>query len=223
MVDHHTAAESFMKHYENELKTRGGCPADWVWIVPPMSGSVTPVFHQEMAMYHLKPSYEYQAPAWKTHVWEKNKKKDDAGITPNRRKFHFKEIARAVKFTSKLFGKALSKRVKATILYATETGRSELFARRLGEIFAHAFNAQVIQFSSSLYTSNSVSDFSYTHMEPLQYSKSCVVQRINDILMQQVYSMDEYDIINIEHETLVLVVTSTFGNGDPPENGEVNN
>jgi len=40
---------------------------------------------------------------------------------------------------------------------------------------------------------------------------------------QQVYSMDEYDIINIEHETLVLVVTSTFGNGDPPENGEVRN
>lgn len=33
--------------------------------------------------------------------------------------------------------------------------------------------------------------------------------------------MDEYDIINIEHETLMLVVTSTFGNGDPPENGEV--
>ena len=33
--------------------------------------------------------------------------------------------------------------------------------------------------------------------------------------------MDDYDIINIEHETLILVVTSTFGNGDPPENGEV--
>ncbi len=33
--------------------------------------------------------------------------------------------------------------------------------------------------------------------------------------------MNEYDIINIEHETLMLVVTSTFGNGDPPENGEV--
>lgn len=33
--------------------------------------------------------------------------------------------------------------------------------------------------------------------------------------------MDEYDVINIEHETLILVVTSTFGNGDPPENGEV--
>lgn len=34
-------------------------------------------------------------------------------------------------------------------------------------------------------------------------------------------SMDDYDVVDLEHETMVLVVTSTFGNGDPPENGEV--
>ncbi|XP_022236006.1 nitric oxide synthase, salivary gland-like, partial [Limulus polyphemus] len=60
IVDHHTLAESFMKHMENEQKQRGGCPADWVWIVPPLSSSLTPVFHQEMLNYVLKPSYEYQ-------------------------------------------------------------------------------------------------------------------------------------------------------------------
>lgn len=155
-MDHHSASESFMKHYENEMRTRGGCPADWVWIVPPMSGSATPVFHQEMAFYLLKPSYEYQEPAWKTHVWKKSSTSGQgngigvgAGAKTRktaRRKFHFKEIARAVKFTSKLFGKALSKRIKATILYATETGKSEMYARRLGEIFGHAFNAQVIKY-----------------------------------------------------------------------------
>lgn len=85
---------------------------------------------------------------------------------------------RAVKFTSKLFGRALSRRIKATVLYATETGKSESYAKKLGEIFGHAFNAQV-------------------------------------------YCMSDYDISNIEHEALLLVVTSTFGNGDPPENGEV--
>ncbi|XP_072398883.1 nitric oxide synthase, salivary gland isoform X3 [Diabrotica undecimpunctata] len=176
IVDHHTASESFMKHLENENRLRNGCPADWVWIVPPLSGSITPVFHQEMALYYLKPSYEYQEPAWKTHEWDVSRKGDPKNKKP-RRKFHFKQIARAVKFTSKLFGRALSRRIKATVLYATETGKSESFAKKLCELFGHAFNAQV-------------------------------------------YSMDDYDISNIEHEAMLLVVTSTFGNGNPPENGE---
>lgn len=30
IVDHHSAAESFAKHFENEIKLRGGTPADWV-------------------------------------------------------------------------------------------------------------------------------------------------------------------------------------------------
>jgi len=60
ITDHHAASDSFMKHLDNEQKLRGGCPADWVWVVPPMSGGILPVFHQEMLAYKLKPSYEYQ-------------------------------------------------------------------------------------------------------------------------------------------------------------------
>jgi len=33
--------------------------------------------------------------------------------------------------------------------------------------------------------------------------------------------MDEYNICDLEKETLLLVVTSTFGNGDSPNNGKV--
>ncbi|XP_076232753.1 nitric oxide synthase [Calliopsis andreniformis] len=176
IVDHHTASESFMKHYENEMRLRNGCPADWLWIVPPISGSATPVFHQEMALYHLKPSYDSQDPAWKTHIWKKGRDKKATSKKP-RRKFHFKQIARAVKFTSKLFGRALSRRIKATVLFATETGTSQMYAEKLGELLGHAFHSQVL-------------------------------------------SMADYDISNIEHEALLLVITSTFGNGDPPENGE---
>ena len=33
--------------------------------------------------------------------------------------------------------------------------------------------------------------------------------------------MNDYDLVNLGNESLVLIVTSTFGNGDSPENGEV--
>nr|AAS93626.1 nitric oxide synthase a [Sepia officinalis] len=174
--DHHTAAESFMKHFENEQRVRGGCPADWVWIVPPISGSLTPVYHQEMLNYFLKPSYEYQVEPWKTHTWKKDREKSKQLGDRPKRKFGFRDIARAVKFSAKLMGKALARRVKCTILYGTETGKSERYARTLCEIFRHAFDAKVM-------------------------------------------CMEDYDIIDLEHEALVLMVTSTFGNGDPPENG----
>lgn len=71
---------------------RNGCPADWVWIVPPMSSSITPVFHQEMALYYLKPSFEYQEAAYKIHIWKKDQIKSNSK-RPHR-KFHFKQIAR---------------------------------------------------------------------------------------------------------------------------------
>jgi len=65
-------------------------------------------------------------------------------IWPYKRAKHsFSLRCRAVKFTSKLFGRALSKRIKATVLYATETGKSEQYAKQLCELLGHAFNAQV--------------------------------------------------------------------------------
>ena len=144
------------------MRLRGGCPAEWVWIVPPMSGSLTPVFHQEMANYSLKPSFEYQEPAWKNFSWDDDHQQALeqragsallAGLTGSvsrgsrRTKYRFKEVARAVKFTSNLFGKALQRRIKAAILYATETGKSEKYAHMLADLYNHAFNAQVFFFS----------------------------------------------------------------------------
>ncbi|XP_067834486.1 nitric oxide synthase 1-like [Heptranchias perlo] len=173
IVDHHTSTESFMKHLENEYRIRGGCPTDWIWVVPPISGSLTPVFHQEFLNYNLSPGFSYQPDPWKTHVWKGN-----GALAIKRRTIGFKELATAVTFSAKLMAQAMAKRVKVTILYATETGRSETFARKLYENFKKAFDPKL-------------------------------------------KSMDEYDVINLQHETLVLVVTSTFGNGDPPENGQI--
>ena len=44
----------------------------------------------------------------------------------------------------------------------------------------------------------------------------------SSIALFQIMCMEEYSYPDIENEQLVLIVTSTFGNGDPPENGEVN-
>lgn len=40
----------------------------------------------------------------------------------------------------------MAKRVKATILYATETGKSQAYAKTLCEIFKHAFDAKVSEY-----------------------------------------------------------------------------
>uniref|UniRef100_A0A8C3YF28 Nitric oxide synthase n=1 Tax=Catagonus wagneri TaxID=51154 RepID=A0A8C3YF28_9CETA len=171
IMDHHSAAESFMKYMQNEYRSRGGCPADWIWLVPPISGSITPVFHQEMLNYVLSPFYYYQVEAWKTHVWQDERRR------PRRREIRFKVLVKAVLFAAMLMHKTMASRVRATILFATETGRSETLARDLGALFSCAFNPKVL-------------------------------------------CMDEYRLSRLEEEQLLLVVTSTFGNGNSPGNGE---
>ncbi|XP_052545039.1 nitric oxide synthase, inducible [Tympanuchus pallidicinctus] len=171
IMDHHSAAESFMKYMQNEYRVRGGCPADWVWIVPPMSGSITPVFHQEMLNYVLTPFFYYQVDAWKTHIWH------DESRRPKKREIKLSILAKAVLFASLLLRKTMAARSKVTVIYATETGKSETLASNLCSLFSCAFNTKIL-------------------------------------------CMDEYNISDLEKETLLLVVTSTFGNGDSPNNGK---
>lgn len=47
MDDHHTAAQKFHKWTASERKK--GCPveAEWRWLIPPVSGSASPLFHEE--------------------------------------------------------------------------------------------------------------------------------------------------------------------------------
>ncbi|CAC5367656.1 Nitric oxide synthase, inducible,Nitric oxide synthase, endothelial,Nitric oxide synthase oxygenase,Nitric oxide synthase, brain,Nitric oxide synthase [Mytilus coruscus] len=84
----------------------------------------------------------------------------------------------AVSAWTSLMTKALSKRIKCTILFATETGKAEKFANTLHKIFRQTFNSRILKVES------------YNVLEELR------------------------------SEQLVLFVASTFGNGDPPENGK---
>lgn len=111
-------------------------------------------------------------PAWRTHEWKRPE------LCSRKPRIHLRAAVRAALFACRLYGVALKRRIKATILFATETGKAKGFARQTANIFAHSFNTKVL-------------------------------------------CMNEYDFNELPNEKLVLIVTSTFGNGDSPENGEV--
>ena len=46
ITDHHTESQRFLTHLAREESAGRKCPVDWSWIVPPMSGAQTPVFHR---------------------------------------------------------------------------------------------------------------------------------------------------------------------------------
>ncbi|MFJ5066451.1 nitric oxide synthase oxygenase [Kitasatospora sp. NPDC088556] len=46
IADHHTESERFLRHVAQEKRLGRPTPADWSWIVPPVSGGLTPVYHR---------------------------------------------------------------------------------------------------------------------------------------------------------------------------------
>jgi len=64
IVDHHRASSEFMDFVAREKKAGRLVSADWSWIVPPMSGSATPVFHKGWKDSALLPDYITQPKAW---------------------------------------------------------------------------------------------------------------------------------------------------------------
>ncbi|MEV7413923.1 nitric oxide synthase oxygenase [Streptomyces sp. NPDC089919] len=63
ITDHHTEAQRFMTHMERERRKGREVGADWSWIVPPMSGSTTPVFHRTYEDTESSPAYVHDAGA----------------------------------------------------------------------------------------------------------------------------------------------------------------
>lgn len=60
IVDHHTASQQFLTHDLREKRVGRECPAQWSWIVPPLGGSLTSVFHHEMRHFDKDPRFVYQ-------------------------------------------------------------------------------------------------------------------------------------------------------------------
>jgi len=57
ITDHHTESDRFLAHLRNEERTGRQVPADWTWIVPPLSGGLTKVFHRYYHEADMRPNF----------------------------------------------------------------------------------------------------------------------------------------------------------------------
>ncbi|MEV4611268.1 nitric oxide synthase oxygenase [Kitasatospora sp. NPDC049258] len=64
MADHHTESERFLRHIAQEKRLGRPTPADWSWIVPPVSGGLTPVYHRyyDAVDPELRPAFLARGP-----------------------------------------------------------------------------------------------------------------------------------------------------------------
>jgi nitric-oxide synthase, bacterial len=57
IADHHSESQRFLLHLQREEQVGRRVPVDWTWIVPPLSGSATPVFHRYYDDFHALPNF----------------------------------------------------------------------------------------------------------------------------------------------------------------------
>ena len=55
MVDHHTLIEGFFDWYKKEHKSRGFCPGNWKWVVPPQVRSISFLSSRTHTHTHTRP------------------------------------------------------------------------------------------------------------------------------------------------------------------------
>lgn len=106
MVDHQSASRQFLAHDLREKKAGRECPGDWGWVVPPAGGSACPVWHHQMRDFYLDPAYHHAADRWAV----------EDGI----------DLEKFISTTDK----DDDKQDRILILYASETGTAEGFARK---------------------------------------------------------------------------------------------
>ncbi|MCC5664889.1 nitric oxide synthase oxygenase [Nostoc sp. CHAB 5784] len=106
MVDHQTASRQFLTHDLREKKAGRECPGDWGWVVPAAGGSACPVWHHQMRDFYLEPAYHHAADRWAV----------EDGI----------DLEKFIATTDE----EGDKRDRILILYASETGTAEGFARK---------------------------------------------------------------------------------------------
>jgi len=176
MVDHHTLIRNFVPFYEKELKTRGYCPGNWKWIIPPQASATSPAYLglNKMTEYTLRPAYLY-APGWKKYreqFWPV-----DSQAKVKRYLCYFFCVTR-------FLGKAMHIRrrncVNVLVVYASVSGNTKKFAGKVVESLYGMAQLTVL----------SAENFRVREPEAFDYPA--------------------------ERASLVIVMSSTYGSGDPP-------
>lgn len=158
LVDHHSASDSFIVHYEKEIKTRGHCPADWVWIVPPAASGQTKVFHQEMYSYLIKPAVlGLNEKAWETY-WRVNNMQPVPPIS------HHQTLTGSTSENAII------------IAYGTETATAQGYAEKLRK-----------------------------HLMARKLEVNAELVELDNLKLEEITST-------------LIIVTSSFGDGEPPSN-----
>lgn len=66
MVDHHAASQEFIRFEEREISEGRNVSGDWSWLVPPLSSSLSPIFHRKYNLQVELPNFLYQVEPWTT-------------------------------------------------------------------------------------------------------------------------------------------------------------
>lgn len=109
---------------------------DWVWLVPPVSGAASPLFHLEMTNFLMKPAYYPLDFPGKHYNFPKS-------ISHRKTKLTLSGLAKTVRILLKYTKQMMERRHKVTVLYATETGNSERYALRTAKFLGRISNVRI--------------------------------------------------------------------------------
>ena len=178
IVDHHTAAAGFMIFMKQEVKERGNTPGDWIWLVPPLSGGMSVLFHQEMLNYVVKPRVFDQPDPWTYYAPFLRNKHADRSFLVNKYRRHWLMLRGACTIISFAL-KVMKRRILVNVLYASATGTAKSYAQQMTKrLMMSGYKAKLMELDSYLFQQNT------------------------------------------KTRSIVLIITSTFGQGNAPEGGK---
>ncbi|XP_063680037.1 nitric oxide synthase, inducible-like [Bolinopsis microptera] len=203
MTDHLTLAENFQSFMKEEIRTRGGCPADWIWNVS-MTDHLTLAENFQSFMKEeirtrggcpadwiwvvppmssgMVPTFHQEMLRYSLSPSYEYQPHARMYFRQNCKKVSFRILAKTIMYFLAMMKKCLNERKRVTIVYATEGGTALKLSRVAEALFVRAFNVTVLPITE------------ITEEDALR--------------------------IHIDCSNVVIIVSSTYGCGGAPSMGE---